>query len=116
MYREKRIAELMGVGRDDLIEYVLRLERMMEALRWTEWLYVEGQAEGQERSCLRCLRKESQGHYTTCPLSSLLHDPGCDSLDIDPAIGRVTKPCNCSQQRATTHVDMLTEPRLVPAR
>jgi len=23
------------------------------------------------------------------------HDPGCDFLDIDPAIGRATKPCNC---------------------
>ncbi len=23
------------------------------------------------------------------------HDPGCDILDIDPAIGRPTKPCNC---------------------
>lgn len=23
------------------------------------------------------------------------HDPHCDELDVDPAIGRPTKPCNC---------------------
>jgi hypothetical protein len=26
------------------------------------------------------------------------HDPGCDILDIDPAIGRPTKPCNCGAE------------------
>jgi hypothetical protein len=23
------------------------------------------------------------------------HDPDCDTQDVDPAIGRATKPCNC---------------------
>lgn len=25
------------------------------------------------------------------------HDAECDVLDIDPAIGRATKPCNCQR-------------------
>ena len=28
------------------------------------------------------------------------HDPGCDALDVDPSIGRSTKPCNCRNRSA----------------
>lgn len=112
--RAKALAFLNSEDREDEVghDHVQALVRLLEdvrnealrtdyplidALRWTEWLYVDGY----ERSCLRCLRKESQGHSATCPLPALLHDPGCDSRDVDPAIGRSTKPCNCQQRSET---------------
>ena len=36
------------------------------------------------------------------------HDPGCDALDVDPSIGRSTKPCNCRNRSAKAEADVKT--------
>jgi hypothetical protein len=61
-----------------------------------------------DQECLICgvlacpLAEPMHYHHDGCPAepptedgNRQKHDPGCDLLDVDPAIGRPTKPCNC---------------------
>ena len=64
MYREKRIAELMGVGRDDLIEYVLRLEEKIGGPLLTN---DNMRYDGNKVHSLDCLNSESDKCIPECP-------------------------------------------------
>ena len=58
-----------------------------DAVRWLRH-YVEWTSKASEAMARRAVDVLTRDGWPA-------HDPACDVLDVDPAIGRPVKPCNC---------------------